>query len=133
MAKLLFLCIENANRTQMAEAFAKIYGGDHVEVYSAGINPVEAVNPVAVEAMKELGYDISEQLPTFINELPDVEFDYVVNMGIGDEYTSIPAKNRLEWDLPNPKELDLKEYRKVRDLIEGNVKILVNKLEPAKD
>ncbi|PSR06181.1 MAG: arsenate reductase ArsC [Bacteroidetes bacterium SW_10_40_5] len=133
MAKLLFLCIENANRTQMAEAFAKIYGGDHVEVYSAGINPVEAVNPVAVEAMKELGYDISEQLPTFINELPDVEFDYVVNMGIGYEYTSIPAKNRLEWDLPNPKELDLKEYRKVRDLIEGNVKILVNKLEPAKD
>jgi len=133
MAKLLFLCIENANRTQMAEAFAKIYGGDHVEVYSAGINPVEAVNPVAVEAMKELGYDISEQLPTFISELPDVEFDYVVNMGIGDEYTSIPAKNRLEWDLPNPKELDLKEYRKVRDLIEGNVKILVNKLEPAKD
>lgn len=133
MAKLLFLCIENANRTQMAEAFARIYGGDHVEVYSAGINPVEKVNPMAVEAMKECGYDISGQVPTLINELPDLEFDYVVSMGTRDEYTSIPAKKRLEWDLPNPKDLDLKEYRKVRDLIASNVKILVNKLEPAQD
>lgn len=133
MAKLLFVCIENANRSQMAEAFARNHGGDHIEVYSAGIEPVEAVNPMAIEAMNEWGIDISHQVPTSINDLPEVEFDYAVTMGSGDAYAMIPAKKRIEWDIPNPKEYDIKEYRKVRDLIESNVKILVNKLEPAKD
>jgi len=82
--RVLFVCVENANRSQMAEAFARILGGDSIEAYSAGSKPSGKVNPKAIEAMRELGYDLSVHGSKSLDELPDVSFDFVATMGCGD-------------------------------------------------
>lgn len=125
MKRFLFVCIENSNRSQMAQAFAKIYGGDKIEAYSAGSRPSGKVNPKAVESMKEIGYDLSTHTSKSLDDLPAGEFEYVVTMGCGDACPWIPAKNRLDWQIPDPREMTPEEFRKVRDLIGAKVKEIV--------
>jgi len=128
MKKVLFVCIENSNRSQMAEAFAKIHGKGIVEAYSSGSRPSGKVNPKAIEAMKELGYDLTTHVSKSLHEIPDVEYDFVATMGCGDECPFVRAKLREDWQIPDPKHLEPDEFRKVRDLIEQKVKEMLEKI-----
>jgi protein-tyrosine-phosphatase len=119
--KAVFVCVENSNRSQMAEAFGKMAG---IEAYSAGSRPSGKVNPKAIEAMKELGYDLSTHRSKGLDELPPVEFDVVVTMGCGDQCPTLRAKRRLDWEIPDPKALLPDEFRKIRDLIAFKVRDL---------
>jgi len=126
MKRILFVCVENSNRSQMAEAFARIHGGSSVEVYSAGSRPSGVINPKAVTAMKELGYDLTKHLSKSLTDIPEVEFDFVATMGCGDACPMIRAKRHEDWSIPDPRDLPPEEFRHVRDLIENNVrKILI--------
>lgn len=125
--KIAFICVENSNRSQMAEAFARLHGGEGIEAYSAGSKPSGMVNPKAVEAMKERGYDLTKHTSKSLEALPG-ELDVVVTMGCGDTCPNVKAKRRLDWSLPDPKTLTPDEYRKVRDEIEQRVKNLLTEV-----
>jgi arsenate reductase len=125
MKNVLFVCIENSNRSQMAEAFANIYGGINVQAFSAGSKPSGKVNPKAIAAMKELGYDLATHQSKSIDELPDIEFEYAVTMGCGDACPLVKAKNRVDWNIPDPRDMDESEFREIRDLIGAKVKGLI--------
>jgi arsenate reductase len=120
--RVLFVCVENSNRSQMAEAFARMLGGSTVEAYSAGSKPSGVINPKAIEAMRELGYDLTAHGSKSLSELPNVEYDFVATMGCGDECPYILAKNRTDWALPDPKHLSPEEYRLVRNQIRESVR-----------
>jgi arsenate reductase (thioredoxin) len=126
MKRILFVCIENSNRSQMAQAFANIYGKDRVEAYSAGSRPSGKVNPKAIAAMKELDYDLSRHQSKSLDELPDVTFDYAITMGCGDTCPLVRAKNRLDWNIPDPRDMNEEDFRKVRDLIGEKVAELLS-------
>ena len=128
MIRILFVCVENSNRSQMAEAFARMYGGSNVEVYSAGSRPSGIVNPKAVAAMRELGYDLSRHSSKSLNEIPDVEYDFVATMGCGDTCPMLRAKRREDWNIPDPGDLSPEEFRHVRDLLERKVKQMLTHL-----
>ena len=115
--RIVFLCVENSNRSQMAEAFGRMYAPAGVEVYSAGSKPSGQVNPKAVEAMHELGYELSSHRSKSLADLPPGEFDYAVTMGCGDSCPTLRAKRRIDWQIPDPKVLSPDDYRQVRDLI----------------
>jgi arsenate reductase (thioredoxin) len=123
--RLLFVCVENSTRSQMAEAFARIHGGADVEVYSAGSRPSGQINPRAIDSMREVGYDLKQQRSKSLSEIPDVEYDFVATMGCGDECPFARAKVRSDWDIPDPKNLPINEYRAVRNLIETKVTALL--------
>ena len=123
--KLLFVCVENSCRSQMAEAFARIYGGDSVETYSAGSRPSRVVNRKAIESMWEIGYDLSTHESKSLDDLPDTEWDFVATMGCGDECPIVRAKRREDWQIPDPKNMDADDFRDVRDEIGEKVKGLV--------
>jgi len=126
--RVLFVCVENANRSQMAEAFARILGGKSVEAFSAGSLPSGKVNPKAVEAMRELGYDLSVHGSKSLDDLPDVAFDFVATMGCGDACPTVRAKQRADWAIPDPKHLPPDEFRVVRDLIQDKVRATLGEL-----
>lgn len=119
---LLFVCVENSNRSQIAEAFARMHGGEHVVAYSAGSRPSDKINPKAIEAMKEVGYDLSQHHSKSLSEIPDIQFDFVATMGCDDECPFVRAKYREEWEIPDPRDMPPQEFRAVRDLIERKVK-----------
>jgi len=128
--KLLFVCIENSNRSQMSQAFAIINGGDKFEAYSAGSKPSGIVNPKAIAAMKELGYDLSTHDSKSLDEVKAyAPFDAVVTMGCGDACPWMPAKRFVDWVIPDPKHMEPNEFNMVRDYIEGKVKALITELE----
>jgi protein-tyrosine-phosphatase len=124
---VLFVCVENANRSQMAEAFARIHGDDQVEALSAGSRPSGMINPKAIRYMAELGYDLSSHDSKSLDEI-DGEFDAVVTMGCGDSCPWVPAKRREDWALSDPKHLEGDEYRAVRDEISRRVRALLASL-----
>jgi arsenate reductase len=126
--RVIFVCVENANRSQMAEAFARIHGGDRVEAVSAGSRPSGWVNPKAVEAMEEVGYDLTTHQSKGLDEFNGQEFDVAVTMGCGDECPFIKAKQRVEWQIPDPKDMPPEQFGEVRDLIERKVKELLASL-----
>src|SRR5262249_5022492 len=126
--KVLFVCIENSNRSQMAEAFARRLGQGKIEAYSAGSRPSCRVNPRAIEFMREIGYDLSTHRSKGLDALPNVEFDAVVTMGCGDACPLVRAKRREDWTIPDPKELPAEEFRKVRGLIQQKVQELLASL-----
>jgi protein-tyrosine-phosphatase len=132
--RVVFVCVENSNRSQMAEAFARIHGGDDVEAFSAGSRPSGKVNPRAVEAMKEHGYDLTAHGSKGLDEFNGKEFDAAVTMGCGDACPLVRAARRENWQIPDPKELPDDEFRRIRDLIEEKVKTLLTSLdtEPTK-
>jgi protein-tyrosine-phosphatase len=124
--RVLFVCVENSNRSQMAEAFARIHGAGKVEAYSAGSRPSGRVNPRAVEYMREVGYDLTTHQSKALADLPAGAFEVVVGMGCGDEACPmVRAKRHEEWGVPDPKEMPAEQYRQVRDLIEAKVKELL--------
>ena len=124
--KLLFVCVENANRSQMSQAFATLYGGSGVEAYSAGSKPSGVVNPKAIAAMKELNYDLSVHDSKSLEEVKaHAPFDAVVTMGCGDACPWMPAKRFIDWQIPDPKHMEPAEFNKVRDFIGEKVKALV--------
>ena len=127
MKRVLFVCVENANRSQMAEAFARVAGGDDVEALSAGSRPSGVLNPKAVRFMAELGYDLATHRSKSLDEV-DGEFDAVVTMGCGDSCPWVPARIREDWALPDPKHLDDDGYRAVRDEIARRVDALLGAL-----
>lgn len=122
---LLFVCVENSCRSQMAEGFARRLGQGRVTAYSAGSRPSGRVNPRAVEFMREKGIDLAVQLSKGLDDLPAVKWDYVVTMGCGDACPALPTNHRVDWDLPDPKGLDDAGFRAVRDRIERQVCELV--------
>lgn len=126
--RVLFVCVENSNRSQMAEAFARLHGGGRVEAYSAGSRPSGRVNPRAVQFMREAGCDLTAQESKSLDRFNDTVMDAAVTMGCGDACPLVRAARREEWNIPDPKELPDDEFRKVRDLIEGKVKELLASL-----
>ena len=125
--RVLFVCVENANRSQMAEAFARLHGGAAIEALSAGSRPSGRINPRATAFMGELGYDLSRHRS---KSLADIEgsFDAVVTMGCGDSCPWIPADRREDWNLPDPRDMDETGYRAVRDEIGRRVRDLLESL-----
>ena len=125
---VVFVCVENSNRSQMAEAFARMHGGDRVEACSAGSRPSGRVNPRAVEYMREVGYDLTTHTSKSLDQFNGQEVAVAVTMGCGDECPLVGAKRREEWQIPDPKEMPPDQYREVRDLIEKKVKELLASL-----
>lgn len=125
---LLFVCIENSNRSQMAEAFARIEGGDRVGAFSSGSRPSGMVNPKAIASMAELGYDLAAHQSKSLDEIPSLAYDAVVTMGCGDACPFVEAKRRFDWQIPDPKHLPPDEFRAIRDLIRNQVKGLLAEL-----
>lgn len=128
MKNILFVCVENSCRSQMAEAFAIIHGKSIVDAYSSGSRPSGIVNPKAVASMKELGYDLSAHKSISLDEIPGIEYDYAITMGCGDECPSVRAIQREDWGIPDPKHMALDEFAKVRDFIEEKVKDLLSRI-----
>jgi protein-tyrosine-phosphatase len=125
MKRVLFVCVENSNRSQMAEALARMHGQGRIEASSAGSRPSGKVNPKAVAAMKEVGYDLSAHRSKSLTDLAGQEFDIVVTMGCGDECPFVRAKERQDWQIPDPREMPPEQFRAVRDLIEEKVRALI--------
>jgi arsenate reductase (thioredoxin) len=125
MKRILFVCVENSNRSQMAEAFARIEGGDSVEVSSAGSRPSGRINPKAIRAMAEAGYDLGTHASKSLDDVAGKAFDAVVTMGCGDACPWIPATLREDWALPDPRDMDEVGYRAVRDMIRERVRTLL--------
>ena len=128
-ARVLFVCIENSNRSQMAEAFARMDGEGVLEPYSAGSRPSGVVNPRAIRAMAELGYDLSAHSSKSLDAVPQDGYDWVVTMGCGDACPWIPAKNTEDWALPDPKAMPPEEFNTVRDEIRRRMRELVGKVK----
>jgi protein-tyrosine-phosphatase len=128
MKKVLFVCIENSCRSQIAEAFAHLYGKDKIEPFSAGSNPSGKINPKAIESMKEIGYDLARHSSKSLAEIPQEQYEYVITMGCGDVCPFVPAKYHEDWGIPDPKELPMEEFRKIRALIEDKVRELIGKV-----
>ncbi|HLF45755.1 MAG TPA: arsenate reductase ArsC [Chitinophagaceae bacterium] len=127
--KILFVCVENSNRSQMSQAFAKLLGGEAVEAYSAGSKPSGFVNPKAIAAMSELGYDLSVHDSKSLDEVKQfAPFDAVVTMGCGDACPWMPAKKFIDWDIPDPRNMSPEDFNKVRDIIGKKVKELLQTL-----
>ncbi len=127
--KLLFVCVENSNRSQISQAFAKIHGGKNIEAYSAGSKPSGIINAKAIAAMKEIGYDLSTHNSKSLEEVKAfAPFDVVVTMGCGDACPWMPAKKFIDWQIPDPKNMNEEDFRKVRDLIAEKVKALTQQL-----
>ena len=125
---LLFVCVQNSNRSQMAEAFTRIHGAEDFEAYSAGSQPSGEINPKAIAAMREIGYDLSKHKSKSLEEIPQVEYDFVATMGCGDACPFVRAKRREDWQIPDPKNLPPAEFNKIRDLIEQKVRNVLSTL-----
>lgn len=126
--RILFVCVENACRSQMAESFARLLGGDRVEAFSAGSKPAGSVNPRAIAFMAERGMDMAANASKSLDAFTNQPFDAVVTMGCGDACPSLSARRREDWALPDPKHLPDAEFRAVRDEIERRVLDLLERL-----
>ena len=128
-SRVLFVCIENSCRSQMAEASAYLYAKDSIQAYSAGSRPSGKLEPKAIGIMAELGYDLGSHSSKSLRDIPQIKYDFVITMGCGDECPFIPAEVHEDWDLPDPKPLPLEQFRQVRDRIGERVKDLAARIE----
>jgi arsenate reductase (thioredoxin) len=129
MVTVLFICVHNAGRSQMAEAFFnKLSEGRHVGI-SAGSNPASQVNPIVVQAMKEVGIDISGKMPKKLNKEMIMEAELAITMGCGEDTCPIVPNELREWDLEDPHDKTLDEVRKIRDDIKRRIEALVKELD----
>ncbi|WP_428277917.1 arsenate reductase ArsC [Candidatus Palauibacter sp.] len=126
--RLLFVCVENSCRSQMAEAFARMLAGGRVEAVSGGSRPSGVVNPKAIESMAEWGYDLGVHRSEGLDDVPPGPFDAVVTMGCGDACPHVPARRREDWAVRDPKDLPAEEFRAVRDDIRRRVAALLSDL-----
>jgi protein-tyrosine-phosphatase len=123
--KILFACVGNCCRSQMAEGFGKKYGGNRFEIYSAGSKPAGFVHPDAIAAMKEIGIDISQQYSKGFQQVHQ-DLDYIITMGCGEECPLIAAKQRLDWQIPDPIGQGIEFFREVRDDLGKRVQKLLS-------
>ena len=128
---VLFVCVHNAGRSQMAAGFLRALAGDRVEVLSAGSEPKDRINPVAIQAMAEEGIDIAGSTPKILTVDAVRESDVVITMGCGDACPIFPGKRYEDWELEDPAGKDLVTVRRVRDDIRGRVETLIAELVPA--
>jgi arsenate reductase (thioredoxin) len=131
--RVLFVCIENSCRSQMAEAFGHLYAEDLIEAYSAGSRPSGQLDPKAVTFMAELGYDLTRHYSKSLSEIPQSKYDYVITMGCGDECPFIPADHHQDWAIPDPKKMSQEDFRKVRDQIGRQVGELIGQIAERKN
>ncbi len=130
--EILFLCVHNAGRSQMAAAFTRSIGGERVIVHSAGTSPGETVNPAVIDAMNERGLDLTNERPQGLTEEMGRSADVIVTMGCGDECPVYLGKRYLDWELPDPAGLSLENVRPIRDAVERLVRDLIDDLlEPS--
>jgi arsenate reductase len=125
MKKVLFVCIENSCRSQMAEGFARHLAKGMLEPYSAGSRPSGKVNPDAIQVMQEDGVDITAQRSKGFDELAVKDLDMVITLGCNDVCPFVPSKKHIEWKIDDPKGKDLEFFRKVRDDIKEKVEKLI--------
>ncbi|HEV8572810.1 MAG TPA: arsenate reductase ArsC [Actinomycetota bacterium] len=125
---VLFVCVHNAGRSQMAAALMEELAGDEVRVRSAGTQPVEAIHPVVMEAMRERGIDLAGRRPSRLRDESVREADVVITMGCGDECPYYPGKRYEDWEIPDPTGRSLEEVRDIRDEIESRVRDLLERL-----
>lgn len=128
-SSVLFVCVHNAGRSQMAAGFLRELAGDRVEVLSAGTQPKNEINPSAIEAMAEVGIDITGQQPKVLTEDAVKASDYVITMGCGDECPWFPGKIYLDWVLDDPAGLGVESVRPIRDKIKDLVTALVAEID----
>jgi len=126
--EVLFVCVHNAGRSQMAAGLLALRSGGSVDVRSAGSNPAEHVNPAAVEAMAEVGVDLSQAFPKRLSDEAVREADVVITMGCGDACPIYPGKRYEDWELDDPAGQDLETVRRIRDEIDGRVQALLTQL-----
>lgn len=129
---VLFVCIHNAGRSQMAAGFLRDLGGDAVEVRSAGSDPGPHINPAAVEAMAEVGVDISDQIPKLLTSDAVEAADVVITMGCGDACPIFPGISYRNWELDDPAGKGIDAVRPIRDEIKSRVTALVTEILPAR-
>jgi protein-tyrosine-phosphatase len=127
--RVVFVCVENSCRSQMAEALTRMIAPDTIAAYSAGSRPSGQVNPKAVASLAELGYDLTAHTSKGLNDLPAGEYAAAVTMGCGDECPTVQARQRVDWGIPDPKHLPPEDFRKIRDVIAMKVRELVASLE----
>ncbi|WP_433115392.1 arsenate reductase ArsC [Micromonospora sp. CA-246542] len=127
---VLFVCVHNAGRSQMAAGWLRHLAGDTVEVRSAGSEPAETINPVAVDAMREVGIDITDQTPVRLTWDAAEASDVIVTMGCGDACPVFPGKRYEDWKLTDPAGQSIDVVREVRDDIKGRVDALLRELRP---
>jgi protein-tyrosine-phosphatase len=126
--RILFVCIGNSGRSQMSEAFVRMHGRGRIEPHSAGTRPSGRIDSMATAEMKERGYDLNSHHSKSLTEIPVGEYAAVVTMGCDDACPTIPAKHRIAWQLPNPKDVPPENFDKICDQIESNVKELLAEL-----
>ncbi|MBX7244905.1 MAG: arsenate reductase ArsC [Candidatus Sumerlaeaceae bacterium] len=126
---LLFVCVENSNRSQMAEAFARFHGGDVIKAHSAGSRPSGIINPNATTAMAQRGISLKSHHSKGLADLPPLEWDWVITMGCGDSCPNLPARHRADWALPDPRNMDPGDFNQVRDEIERRVVDLLQSIK----
>lgn len=126
--KVLFLCVENSCRSQIAEAYAKKLFGHACDSFSSGSKPSGIVNPKAISSMARDDYDLSTHSSKKISELPTTEFDMAITMGCGDFCPEIEAEKFIEWEIPDPKHLDETGFDQIRDQIKGKIAELLPSL-----
>ncbi len=127
---VLFVCVHNAGRSQMAQGWLRHLAGDRVEVYSAGSEPADHLNPVAVQAMREVGIDITAEQPKILTVDAVAHADVVITMGCGETCPVIPGRRYEDWELTDPAGQPLEVVRRVREDIRGRVQLLVDRLRP---
>jgi arsenate reductase len=127
---VLFVCVHNAGRSQIAAAFLTHLAGDRVEIRSAGSAPANSMNPVVVEAMLEVGIDISSEIPKVLTTEAVQESDVVITMGCGDACPFVPGKRYLDWELTDPAGGALEDIRPIRDEIRGLIVNLIGEILP---
>ncbi|MBM3828753.1 MAG: arsenate reductase ArsC [Actinobacteria bacterium] len=132
MSGILFLCVHNAGRSQMAAGFARSLVGDRVQIFSGGSDPADRVNPMAVEAMSEVGIDIGGYVPQRFTDELLASVDVVVTMGCGDTCPSIPGKRYVDWPLEDPRGQSIEFVRRVRDDIRRRLTDLLAELGTVK-
>ena len=126
--EIVFVCVENARRSQMAQGFAEALGQGKLEVYSAGSRPSSQIDPLIIEVMKEKGIDLSGKRPKGLNDLPLIEMDYLITMGCEETCPAVPTKKIIEWEIPDPKGKSIEVFRSIRDNIEDKVKALIEEI-----
>jgi len=126
--RIVFICVENARRSQMAEGFANAFGQGRLEVYSAGSSPSSQIDPLVIEVMKEKGIDLSGKRPKGLNDLPPVEMDYLITMGCEETCPAVLAKKIIEWQIPDPIGKPIDFFREVRNTIENKVRALFEEI-----
>jgi len=127
--RILFVCVENARRSQMAEGFTEAFGKGKIEVYSAGSHPSSSIDPMVIEVMKEKGIDLSGKRPKSLDDLPPDEMDYLVTMGCEETCPAVLAKKIIKWEIPDPKGKPIDEVRRIRDMLEAKVKMLLEEVD----